>query len=59
MFLARCLVEIKGGADATDTVATVKWSGTSNPVDEDTNFDYDVKIRITILYAQTSELPDF
>ena len=58
-FLARCLVEIQGGPDATDTVATVTWGGVSSPTTVNTDFDYDVKILVNILFTETAELPDF
>lgn len=43
-FLEECLVELKGGAPATNTVFTYDVSGDSVPADVATNFQYRVKI---------------
>jgi hypothetical protein len=43
-FLEECLIELKGGAPATNTVFTYAVSGDSVPADVATDFQYRVKI---------------
>jgi hypothetical protein len=57
-FLARCLAELQGGAPAANTAGQFDWSGVSIP-DTATDFDWEAKLKVSIVYGVTGDFPDF
>lgn len=58
-FLEECIVELQGGAAATNTEFTYHVSGTSNPQDDPSNFTWAVKIQLQGKVPTTFNLPNF
>lgn len=57
-FMAECLTEAKGGAPAQNTTFTYSVSGTSNPVNVGTNFEWELKVSFLVDASQTVEVPE-
>jgi hypothetical protein len=58
-FLAECLNELKTGTPVTNTSFTYEVSGTSNPVGDATNFEWELKVSFLVKAEETLDLPNF
>lgn len=57
-FMAECLTEAKGGAPVQNTTFTYSVTGTSNPVNVGTNFEWELKVSFLVDASQTVEVPE-
>jgi hypothetical protein len=58
-FMQEMLNELKGGAPVTTTQWTYNVTGTSTPVEDPTNFEWELKVSFAVQAEQEVELPDF